>query len=136
MLVLKHYSGALIQSSYYNDDSVKTIKVLRNALASNNAIKADFEIDHFLQLFSRLLLRHILDEAAKYESRVNEEKQEKNSIRDEIKQARELCRNTTPEQWQLTLQEKYQNLCNVVKKICLKYGLDLSLYFRFLGFSI
>ena len=115
-LVLEHYSGALIQSSYYNDDSVKTIKVLRNALVSNNAIKLDFDIDQFLQLLSRLLLRHILDEAAKYESRVNGEKQEKNSIRDEIKQARELCRNTTPEQWQLTLQEKYQNLCDVVQK--------------------
>jgi DNA-binding transcriptional ArsR family regulator len=116
MLVLEHYSGALIQSSYYNDDSVKTIKVLRNALASNNAIKADFDIDQFLQLLSRLLLRHILDESAKYESQVNEEKQEKNSIRDEIKQARELCRDTTPEQWQHTLQEKYQNLYNVVQK--------------------
>jgi DNA-binding transcriptional ArsR family regulator len=114
-LVLEHYSGALIQSSYYNDDSVKTIKVLRNALVSNNAIKADFEIDQFLQLFSKLLIRHILDEAAKYESQVNEEKQEKNSIRDEIKQARELYRDITPEKWQLTSQEKYQNLYNVVQ---------------------
>ena len=115
-LVLEHYTGALIQSSYYNDDSVKTIKVLRNALVSNNAIKTDFEIDLFLQLFSKLLIRHILDEAAQYESQVNEEKQEKSSMRDEIKQARELCRDTTPEQWIQTLQEKYQNLYNVVQK--------------------
>lgn len=115
-LVLEHYTGALIQSSYYNDDSVKTIKVLRNALVSNNAIKTDFEIDQFLQLFSKLLIRHILDEAAQYESQVNEEKQEKSSIRDEIKQARELCRDTTPKQWIQTLREKYQNLDNVVQK--------------------
>ena len=85
-LVSEHYSGALIQSSYYYDDSVKTIKVLRNALASNNAIKADFEIDQFLQLFSKLLLRHILDESAQYESKVNVEKQERDRIVNDIKQ--------------------------------------------------
>ena len=115
-LVSEHYSGALIQSSYYYDDSVKTIKVLRNALASNNAIKADFEIDQFLQLFSKLLLRHILDESAQYESKVNVEKQERDRIVNDIKQVRESSRDITLEQWQHTLQEKYQNLYDVVQK--------------------
>ena len=59
VLILEHYTGTLIQSSYYSDDSIKTIKTLRNTLVGNNAINAEFDIEEFLGAFGQLLARSI-----------------------------------------------------------------------------
>ena len=115
VLILEHYTGALIQSKYYDDDSIKTIKELREALIKKQAISVDFDIEGFLGAFAQLLARSILQEAQQEETQVREEQQQKNSLQEEIELLREQHQNITPEDWTLTLQEKYQNLYNVVQ---------------------
>ena len=59
VLIFEHSTGVLIQSSYYSDDSIKTIKTLRNTLVGNKAINAEFYIDEFLGAFGQILTRNI-----------------------------------------------------------------------------
>jgi hypothetical protein len=113
-LVLEHYTGEIIQSSYYNDDSMKTAKTLRNTLAANSAIRLDFDIEKFIQVFSKVLVRHIIAEAQHKESQAKEEQQQRSAIEDEIKQLKEQNKDITHEEWVSKLQEKYQGLYSVV----------------------
>jgi hypothetical protein len=115
MLVLELYTGALIQSPYYSDDSIKTIKTLRNSLVGS-VISAEFEIDKFLGAFGQLLARRIIQEAKEEVAQATEEQQLKNIIQEEIKQLKEQHPNLTVEQWQLTLQQKHDNLYSAVQK--------------------
>jgi hypothetical protein len=75
-LILDHYTGAVVQSSYYDDDSVKTIKTLRTALQEHHAIKPEFDIDGFLRSFGRLLIRRIMQEAHEEEKEKAAEQQQ------------------------------------------------------------
>ena len=86
VLILEHYTGTLIQSSYYRDDSIKTLKTLRNTLVGNNAINAEFDIEEFLGAFSQLLVRSIVQEAEDEKAQTTEDQQQKNSIQEAIKQ--------------------------------------------------
>lgn len=80
VLILEHYTGALIQSQYHSDDSIKTIKDLREALTKKQAIGVDFDIDGFLEAFAQLLARSILQEAQQEESQAREEQQHRDNI--------------------------------------------------------
>jgi hypothetical protein len=113
-LVLEHYTGEIIQSSYYNDDSMKTAKVLRNALVGSDVIKLDFDIHRFIQSFSKLLVRHIIADAQQVETQDKEEQKQKNAIEVEIKQLREQNKDLTYEEWVSRLQDKFQELYTVV----------------------
>jgi hypothetical protein len=115
-LVLEHYTGEIIQSSFYNDDSVKTAKILRNTLVANKAIEISLDIDKFIHLFSKLLVRRILNEAKQKESQTKEEQRQKNAIEEEIKQLREEHNGLTHEEWVSKLQDKYQGLQRVVQE--------------------
>lgn len=115
VLILEHYTGTLIQSSYYNDDSVKTLKTLRNTLVGNNAINAEFDIDEFLGAFGQVLARSLLQEAEDEKAQTAEDQQQKNSTQEEIEQLRQHHQNISSEQWGSTLREKYQNLYDVIQ---------------------
>ena len=73
VLILEHYTGALIQSSYYSDDSIKTIKTLRNTLVGNKAISAEFDIEEFLGAFGQVLARSIIQEAEDEKAQTTED---------------------------------------------------------------
>jgi hypothetical protein len=119
VLYLEHYTGALIQSPYYNDDSLKTIKMLRNALVSDSAISPEFDIDGFQQEFGRLLARRTIEEFREEQARQNEEQQqnqrERNQSQNEINQLREQHQNISSEEWASTLQYKLQDLKQAVQ---------------------
>ena len=116
VLILEHYTGTLIQSSYYSDDSIKTLKTLRNTLVGNNAINAEFDIDEFLGAFGQLLVRSIVQEAEDEKTQTTEDQQQKNSIQEAIKQLRQQHPNLTIEDWQLTLQKKHDNLYSTIQQ--------------------
>ena len=63
VLVLEYYTGALVQSSYYSNDSIKTSKALREALKESPAISIEFDREGFLHAFDQLLLKSIIQEA-------------------------------------------------------------------------
>ena len=86
MLTLEHYTGVFIQSGYYSDDSIKTIKTLRNSLVGNKAISVEFDIDGFLGAVAQLLTRDILREAQEEETQITEEQKERNIIQESIEQ--------------------------------------------------
>ena len=117
VLTLEHYTGVLIQSRYYNDDSIKTIKTLRNTLVGNKAINAEFDIEGFLGILAQLLARNMLREATEEEAQITEEQQQRNSILEAIDQLKQQHQNITSEKWTFVLQEKYQNLFNVVQNV-------------------
>jgi hypothetical protein len=62
MLILDHYNGVYIQSPYYDDDSIKTIKTLRKTL-EESVISPEFDIDGFLGAFGQLLYARIIRES-------------------------------------------------------------------------
>ena len=115
VLILEHYTGTLIQSSYYSDDSIKTIKTLRNTLVGNKAINAEFDIEEFLGAFGQVLTRSLVQEAEDEKAQTTEEQQQKNSIQEAIEQLRQQHQNISSEQWGSTLREKYQNLYDVIQ---------------------
>ena len=115
VLILEHSTGVLIQSSYYSDDSVKTIKTLRNTLVGDKAITAEFDIDEFLGAFGQVLTRSLVQEAEDEKAQTTEDQQQKNSIQEEIEQLRQQHQNISSEQWGSTLREKYQNLYDVIQ---------------------
>jgi AAA lid domain len=122
-LIVEHYTGALIQSSYYDDDSMKTVNNLGKALEEHHAIKPEFDKDGFLKSFGQLMVRRMLREAkeetedeAKAQKEVEEERQQKDEIQQAIDQLRQHHQNITTEEWTRTLQVKFQNLQDVVKK--------------------
>jgi hypothetical protein len=115
VLTLVHYTGVFIQSGYYSDDSIRTIKSLRNTLVGNKAITAEFDIEGFLGAVSQLLARDMLQEAQEEEAQITEEQKERNSIQESIEQLKQQHQNITSEEWISTLQDKNQNLFNVVK---------------------
>ena len=122
VLILEHYTGALIQSSYYSDDSIKTLKTLRNTLVGNNAINAEFNIDEFLGAFGQVLARSIVQEAEDEKAQTTEDQQQKNIIQEEIKQLKEQHPDITVEQWQSTLNKNTTISIILFNSICLKYG--------------
>jgi hypothetical protein len=115
VLTLVHYTGVFIQSGYYSDDSIRTIKSLRNTLVGNKAITAEFDIEGLLGAVSQLLARDMLQEAQEEEAQITEEQKERNSIQESIEQLKQQHQNITSEEWISTLQDKNQNLFNVVK---------------------
>jgi hypothetical protein len=116
VLILDHYTGAAIQSPYYDDDSYKTIKTLETTLKEHHAIKPEFDIKGFLTALAQLLARTILREAQEEEKREVEEEQQRDEIQEAIDQLKVQHQGITNEEWTRTLQEKYQNLQQVVKK--------------------
>ena len=114
VLILEHYTGALIQSPYYSDDSIRTIKTLGDRLIESKVISVEFEREEFLGALAQLLARSILQEAEEEKAQASDEQQQKNSIQEDIEQLRQQHQNITPEQWGLSLQEKYQES----KKCC------------------
>ena len=121
VLYLEHYTGAIIQSSYYNDDSIKTVNALRKALVGNKAISPEFDIDGFLEEFGKVLIRSLIQEVEEEKARARKEEEEeeqreqqKKRIQEEITILEQQNQGITFEQWTSTLQEKYQNLKKVV----------------------
>jgi hypothetical protein len=116
VLILDHYTGAFIQSAYYNDDSIKTIKTLRNALEDSGVICAEFEIDKFLGAFGQLLVKRILQEAKEEVAQATEEQQQRDSILESISRLKEQHQNISSEEWISALRIRYQELKDVVKE--------------------
>ena len=121
-LYLEHYTGAIIQSSYYNDDSIKTVNALRKALVGNKAISPEFDIDGFLEEFGKVLIRSLIQEVEEEKARARKEEEEeaqreqqKKRIQEEITILEQKNQGITFEQWTSILLEKYQNLKKVVE---------------------
>jgi hypothetical protein len=123
VLILEHYTGDLIQSPYYNDDSIRTIKTLEDRVIEST-IGVEFDREGFLKDFARLLGRRLLEDAqeevrqeeGEETAQTKEEQQQKNRIREEIGQLRQQHQNITSEEWISTLRARYQNLYEVVQK--------------------
>jgi hypothetical protein len=72
VLTLEHYTGTFIQLGYYSDDTIKTIKTLRNTLVGNKAITAEFDIEGFLGAVAQQLARDMLQEVQEEEAQITE----------------------------------------------------------------
>ena len=117
-LVLEHFKAGLIISKYYSDDITKTINTLRETFLKESGIDIEFTdntANQFLRDFARLLGRRLLEDVQKEETEARGEQQQMNSIQVEIEQLRQQHLNITSAEWISTLQDKYQNLQDVVK---------------------
>lgn len=124
-LVLEHIKAGLIISKYYSDDIIRTTNTLKESFVKDSDIEIQFvhdTADQFLKDLARLLGRRLLEdvreqeqEEQKQEEQVAAEQQQKNSILQEIKQLRQQHQDITSGEWSSTLQDKLQNLKNVVQ---------------------
>src|SRR5215204_6355562 len=105
-----------IQCKLDNNDLIKTTeKYLRSSLDKSIQF-TDPDKEIICTHVCKILLESIKQQSNEEQQEKQKEQQANKIILDEINQMKELNANLTFEQWQLKLQEKYQNLRDVVHK--------------------
>ncbi len=120
-LTLRHKSGGVIRCEFDSKNLPRLKKRLENAIAANEygvEFDSNFDSRKFVIKFMNLLVENIEKEYEVQRVQEQQEKDEKQKILDDIERICQEQRNDnlTFQQWQLILQQKYQNLYDVVQE--------------------
>ena len=118
-MVLRHKDGLIVLGKYDARDLVKTQRLLENQLVEHlgkpGGLPVDFNLKMFAAALSIALLNDLQDQYTEHQEVVKEEKRQRQSILNEIKELRDEHPNLSYDRWQSTLVKKYRNLKDTVE---------------------